>query len=105
SGRQDPSITWTGKWLIASWWDDTLGGDTDTVVYNWTTPRNGTGGWHVPAKSGKTGASKSGTSSPTTIAGATSIDYNTTGPAPVTNDVFEFGSGTSNAEDRSVSGV
>ncbi|MFI5284354.1 MAG: hypothetical protein ACHQ0J_14655, partial [Candidatus Dormibacterales bacterium] len=54
SGRQDPSITWTGKWLIASWWDDTLGGNTDAVFYNWTLTKDGSTGWNVVAKSGTT---------------------------------------------------
>src|SRR6266566_3287671 len=41
NGRQDPSVTWTGTWLIASWWDDTVGGDSDNVFYNWTTDKTG----------------------------------------------------------------
>ena len=104
SGRQDPSVTWTGKWLIASWWDDTLGGDTDTVFYNWTTVKSGTSGWHVPAKSGTTASAsaiKSGTTAAATIAGATSITA-TMGTAPVNGDLFQFGRGTQNSEIRSV---
>ncbi len=109
SGRQDPTVTWTGRFLIVAWWDDTLGGNTDTVFYNWTANKNGTDGWKVQAKSGYTAAPtsiKSGTSSPTTAASATSIDYNlTSGAAPVVSDLFEFGRGTVNSEIRSVSGV
>jgi hypothetical protein len=109
SGRQDPTITWTGTYLITSWWDDTLGGNTDTVFYNWTATKDGTSGWNVVAKSGTTAtaaAIKSGTSSPATLAGATSNDYNlTSGAAPVASDVFEFGKGTANSDVRSVSAV
>jgi chitodextrinase len=104
SGRQDPSVTWTGKWLIASWWDDTLGGNTDTVFYNWTTMKNGTSGWHVPAKSGTTASAsaiKSGTVAAATLAGVTSITA-TMGTAPVNGDLFEFGHGTANSEIRAV---
>ena len=111
SGRQDPSVTWTGKWLIDSWWDDTLGGNSDTIFYNWTTVKNGTSGWHVPAKSGTTLAAlaaKTGTSSPATVAGpaSTSIDYNpTTGLAPAINDVLDFGAGTANSDVRTITGA
>ena len=109
SGRQDPSVTWTGKWLIDSWWDDTLGGNSDTIFYNWTTVKQGTSGWHVAAKSGTTLAAlaaKTGTSSPATLAGATSINYNpTTGVAPATNDVLDFGTGTANSDVRTISGA
>ena len=109
SGRQDPSITWTGKWLIDSWWDDTLGGNTDTVFYNWTLDKTGKTGWHVVAKAGSTtaaGAVKSGTSSPATAAGLSTIDYNlTAGAAPIAGDLLQFGKGTANSEIRSVSNV
>ena len=44
-GRQDPSVTWTGKWLIASWWDDTLGSNSDQLYVNWTSDKSGTTGW------------------------------------------------------------
>ncbi|HVS48973.1 MAG TPA: FG-GAP-like repeat-containing protein [Candidatus Dormibacteraeota bacterium] len=104
-GRQDPSVTWTGKWLIVSWWDDTTGGNSDNVFYNWTTDKTGTTGWHVPAKSGTTAtlaAIKSGTTNAPTIATATSITYATSGAAPVNGDLFEFGSGTVNSEIRAV---
>jgi FG-GAP-like repeat len=49
-GRQDPSVTWTGKWLIASWWDDIAGGDSDNVFYNWTTDKTGMTGWLASAE-------------------------------------------------------
>src|SRR5207302_1064286 len=45
SGRQDPSVTWTGKWLIATWWDDTAGSNSDNVFMNWTTDKTGQSGW------------------------------------------------------------
>jgi chitodextrinase len=106
SGRQNPSVTWTGKWLIDSWWDDTLGGNTDAIFYNWTTDPTGTTGWHVTEKSGTTTTAatiKSGTSSPVTTAGATAIDYNPVlGGVPVTNDLIQFGRGTPNSEIRPV---
>jgi chitodextrinase len=105
SGRQNPSVTWTGSWLIDSWWDDTLGGNTDTVFYNWTSDPTGTTGWHVTAKSGTTGTTatiKSGTSSPATTAGATSINFNPTSGVPVAPDVIQFGAGTPNSEIRTV---
>ncbi len=44
-GRQDPSVTWTGKWLIATWWDDTNLSNSDNVFMNWTADRTGTTGW------------------------------------------------------------
>ena len=44
-GRQDPSVTWTGKWLIATWWDDVLGSNSDQVFLNWTTDKTGKTGW------------------------------------------------------------
>src|SRR3981081_514899 len=44
NGRQDPSVTWTGKWLIATWWDDTVGGNSDTIFMNWTTDKTGASG-------------------------------------------------------------
>ncbi|MGA7911142.1 MAG: FG-GAP-like repeat-containing protein [Candidatus Dormiibacterota bacterium] len=109
SGRQDPTVTWTGKWLITSWWDDTLGGNTDTVFYNWTTIKDGSSGWHVPAKSGTTaaaGATKSGTTAAATLATATTITYTvTSGADPALNDVIEFGHGTVNSEVRTVTGI
>ncbi len=102
-------MTWTGKWLIDSWWDDTLGGNSDTIFYNWTTVKQGTSGWHVPAKSGTTLAAlaaKTGTSSPATLAGATTINYNpTSGVAPANNDVLDFGAGTANSDVRTISGA
>ncbi len=111
SGRQDPTVTWTGKWLITSWWDDTLGGNTDTVFYNWTTVKDGTSpsGWHVQAKSGTTaaaGATKSGTTAAATLANATTITYTvTSGADPALNDAIEFGHGTVNSEVRTVTGI
>ena len=48
-GRQDPSITWTGKWLIATWWDDTNLANSDTVFMNWTADKTGTSGWQPSA--------------------------------------------------------
>lgn len=108
SGRQNPSVTWNGSYLIDTWWDDTLGGNTDTIFYNWTSDPTGTTGWHVTAKSGTTAAAaiKSGTSSPATTPGLTTIDYNpTSGGAPVMNDLIQFGAGTPNSEIRSVTGV
>jgi hypothetical protein len=107
-GRQDPSVTWTGKWLIVSWWDDTTGGNSDNVFYNWTTDKTGTTGWHVLAKSGTTNttaAIKSGTTGVATIIGATTITYATTGAAPAISDLFEFGHATVNSEIRSVTAV
>ncbi len=44
-GRQDPSVTWTGKWLIASWWDDTNLSNSDNVFLNWTADKTGKTGW------------------------------------------------------------
>jgi hypothetical protein len=44
-GRQDPSVTWTGKWLIAAWWDDTNLANADNVFMNWTADRTGKAGW------------------------------------------------------------
>ncbi len=44
-GRQDPSVTWTGRWLIATWWDDVLGSDSDNVFMNWTADMTGQTGW------------------------------------------------------------
>jgi fibronectin type 3 domain-containing protein len=48
-GRQDPSVTWTGKWLIATWWDDTNLANSDTVFMNWTADKTGTSGWQPSA--------------------------------------------------------
>ncbi len=48
-GRQDPSVTWTGKWLISTWWDDTSGSNSDNVFMNWTTDRTGKTGWLATA--------------------------------------------------------
>ena len=48
-GRQDPSVTWTGKWLIATWWDDTSGSDSDNVFMNWTADKTGQSGWLTTA--------------------------------------------------------
>jgi chitodextrinase len=48
-GRQDPSVTWTGKWLIASWWDDTNLSNSDTVFMNWTADKTGKSGWQASA--------------------------------------------------------
>src|SRR4029077_13251634 len=48
-GRQDPSVTWTGKWLIATWWDDTNLSNSDTVFMNWTADKTGTTGWQPSA--------------------------------------------------------
>jgi hypothetical protein len=48
-GRQDPSVTWTGKWVIASWWDDTMGSNSDNVFVNWTTDKTGKTGWLATA--------------------------------------------------------
>jgi fibronectin type 3 domain-containing protein len=44
-GRQDPSVTWTGKWLIATWWDDVNYSNSDNVYMNWTADRTGQTGW------------------------------------------------------------
>src|ERR1700686_856729 len=49
TGRQDPSLTWTGKWLIATWWDDTLGANSDVPMMNWTADKTGTSGWLATA--------------------------------------------------------
>ncbi|MFI5282275.1 MAG: hypothetical protein ACHQ0J_04005 [Candidatus Dormibacterales bacterium] len=121
NGRQDPTVTWNGKDLIASWWDDTLGGNSDSVFMNWTTDKTGATGWlskygttsaFVAAKNGVTAAAttvagaKSGTTAAATIAGATSISYTlVSGAAPAIGDVMEFGAGTVNDEVRTVSGV
>ncbi len=89
NGRQDPSVTWTGKWLIASWWDDTVGGNSDNVFYNWTTDRTGKTGWAVPMKSGSVGTDTSG--------GSTSISYSVvSGVAPAMGDWFQIGNAVSN---------
>ena len=48
-GRQDPSITWTGKWVIATWWDDTMGSNSDNVFMNWTTDKTAQAGWQASA--------------------------------------------------------
>jgi chitodextrinase len=44
-GRQDPSVTWTGRWLIATWWDDVNFSNSDNVYMNWTSDRTGRTGW------------------------------------------------------------
>ena len=106
NGRQDPSVTWTGKWLIATWWDDTMGGNSDSVFMNWTTDKTGATGWL--SKYGTTTAiiGKNGTTAAATAAAATSITYNAaTGGAPAINDVFVFGYGTVNTEIRTVTAV
>jgi hypothetical protein len=119
NGRQDPSVTWTGKWLIATWWDDTVGGNSDTIFMNWTADKTGASGWTM----GKTGttasllASRNGSQAATTaaatrtgttaaaIATATTIDYTVgTGGAPIVGDVFEFGAGAT-ADVRAVTMV
>jgi hypothetical protein len=120
TGRQDPSITWNGTDLIATWWDDTMGGNSDNIFYNWTTDKSGATGWAVMPKSGtiaqalalKTGSTtaalslKSGTTAIATVAPATSMTYNfTSGTAPATGDWFEFGTGTANSEVAQVTGV
>jgi hypothetical protein len=48
-GRQDPSVTWTGKWVIATWWDDTSGSNSDNVFMNWTTDKTAKTGWQSSA--------------------------------------------------------
>jgi len=48
-GRQDPSVTWSGKWLIATWWDDTNLSDSDNLFMNWTADRTGQSGWLTTA--------------------------------------------------------
>lgn len=48
-GRQDPSVTWTGKWLIATWWDDVNYSNSDNVYMNWTADRTGQTGWLTTA--------------------------------------------------------
>jgi hypothetical protein len=120
TGRQDPSLTWNGTDLIATWWDDTIGGNSDNIFYNWTTDKTGATGWAVSAKSGTVGSAlsirngttasalaiKSGTTAGPTIAGAVTITYNvTSGVAPAIGDVFEFGTGTLTSETRAVTGV
>ncbi|HEV2477086.1 MAG TPA: hypothetical protein VGX22_11130, partial [Candidatus Dormibacteraeota bacterium] len=44
-GRLDPSLTWTGKWLTASWWDNEGVPDSDNVFVNWTADKTGRTGW------------------------------------------------------------
>ena len=89
NGRQDPSVTWTGKWLIASWWDDTVGGNSDNVFYNWTTDRTGKTGWAVTAKAGAVAVDNSG--------GLTTVSYSAlSGDPPAVNDRFQIGKAASN---------
>jgi chitodextrinase len=101
TGRQDPSLTWTGQWLIATWWDDTVGGNSDNIFYNWTADMTGASGWAVTAKSGTINAA--------TLAAATTIDYNlVSGAAPVVGDWFQIGHGNNcpcDAELRQVTAV
>ena len=122
NGRQDPSVTWTGKWLIATWWDDTLGGNSDTIFMNWTTDRTGASGWivgktgtasYLTGKNGTTAAAtntataKSGTTTAPSVPGPTITYTAVTGGAPVSGDVFEFGVGLGATIDevRTVTGV
>jgi chitodextrinase len=49
SGRQDPSVTWTGTWVIATWWDDTQGSNSDNVYLNWTADKTAQTGWQPSA--------------------------------------------------------
>jgi hypothetical protein len=120
NGRQDPTVTWTGQWLIASWWDDTLGGNSDSVFMNWTTDKTGASGWIsksgtttslLTGKNGTTGAPIVGTLTKTgTIAAAAlndlSVTYTlATGPAPAANDVFQFGTAGGTAEARQITTV
>jgi chitodextrinase len=49
AGRQDPSVTWTGKWVIATWWDDTQGSNSDNVYLNWTSDKTAQTGWQSSA--------------------------------------------------------
>jgi len=119
TGRQDPSLTWNGTYLIATWWDDTIGGNSDNIFYNWTTDKTGAGGWAVSGKSGTVNAAlaiksgttattltiKSGTTGATTLAGVNAITYNTLGVAPASGDLFELGNGTSNSEIAQVASV
>ena len=101
TGRQDPTVTWNGTYLIATWWDDTIGGNSDNIFYNWTSDPTGASGWAVSAKSGSINAA--------TIAGATTIDYNlVSGPAPAVGDWFQIGHGNNcpcDAELRQVTAV
>src|ERR1700693_868536 len=74
-GRQDPTVTWDGKDLIVSWWDDTQLGNSDTVFMNWTTDKTGSTGW-LTAKTGTTTSLLTGmngtTAAATTLAAAKS---------------------------------
>src|SRR6266566_3511578 len=89
NGRQDPSVVWTGQWLIASWWDDTVGHDSDNVFYNWTPDRTGKTGWAVTAKAGSVAVDNHSSSS--------TVVYNVvTGDAPAVNDQFQIGLAVSN---------
>jgi hypothetical protein len=98
NGRQDPSVTWTGKWLIATWWDDTMGGNSDVAFMNWTTDKTGGSGWSVPAKAGTTAAA--------TLAATSTIAYTvSSGAAPAVNDFFEFGDVVGVAEWRQITAV
>ncbi|HTE86736.1 MAG TPA: hypothetical protein VK821_18630, partial [Dehalococcoidia bacterium] len=120
TGRQDPSLAWNGTYLIATWWDDTKGADSDNIFYNYTNDPSGTSGWAVSAKAGtvnttltiKNGttagalAIKNGTTAATTTAPATSITYTPSdGIAPAAGDWYEFGNGTANSEIAQVTAV
>src|ERR1700693_2439104 len=120
NGRQDPTVTWTGKWLISSWWDDTLGGNSDSVFMNWTPDKTGATGWisktgttasFLNSRNGTTaaatvvGTTNAGTTAATIGSGVTMITYTATTGVPAVNDVLEFGTGTANAEIRTLSVV
>ena len=120
TGRQDPSLAWNGTDLIATWWDDTMGGNSDNIFYNWTADKSGATGWAVSAKAGKVSsglvikngttasafAVKSGTATSATVAPASSIGYTvSSGSAPAVGEWFEFGTGTADAEVAQVTGV
>jgi hypothetical protein len=107
NGRQDPSVTWNGNSLIATWWDDTLGGNSDSVFMNWTHDKTGATGWisksgttasFLNSRNGTTGAPiLAGTTKNGTIAAAainaTSVAYTATTGVPAVNDLFQFGTG------------
>jgi hypothetical protein len=118
NGRQDPTVTWTGKWLIVSWWDDTMGGNSDTAFMNWTTDKTGSTGWLSKygttaslgnGRNGTTAAAvtlKSGTTAAATLVGASTISYTVgSGGAPAVGDMFEFGNGALSSEASTVTGV
>ncbi len=111
TGRQDPSLTWNGTYLIATWWDDTLGGNSDNVFYNYTSDITGATGWAVAAKSGTVGSPlvikngttaapftvKNGTMAATTSAPTSTFTYTPTdATVPAIGDLFELSSGTGN---------